>query len=174
MSPLSDATRKARGAPQRKESGNTMAKPRKKQLSIYLSQENNRWIENNPAGDTPSASANILFDWSVRQLRRGAFSAFQCLSQEERQVIIKSVSSLTLTQETPNLSARTEEWLTLDAGRTLEWPAGKKEKLIEKLTKLDATQTMGLICWARGFWVHGHKDIEVYSEDVAPVLSEAF
>lgn len=151
-----------------------MAKPRKKQLSIYLTQENSQWIESNPAGDTPSASANILFDWSVRQLRRGAFSAFQCLSSEERQIIIKSVNSLPLTGETPNLSARTEEWLTLDAGRILDFPQEKKKKLTEKLTKLDAAQTMGLICWARGFWVHHQTDIEVYAEDVAPILSEAF
>lgn len=142
----------------------------KQHVTIYLSVLNSKWLEVFPPADTKSGSVAFVSEWGVSQLRRGAVTAFQALVPEEREAIIQSVSELGLDVRIANIADRTREWLTLDGGQMLEWPEEKIRALVEKLKSFSPTQTMGLLCWARGYYEKEGASLSEYANDLAGLL----
>lgn len=142
----------------------------KQHVTIYLSDLSGKWLEAFPPAGTKSGSAAFVAEWGVSQLRRGAVTAFQALAPEEREAVIRSASGSGLDVRIANIADRTRERLAIDGGQTPEWPEEKTRALAEKLKSFSPAQTMGLLCWARGYYAKEGASLSEYANDLAGLL----
>jgi hypothetical protein len=138
----------------------------KNQISVYISDSSRSWIKKFPPAETNGGSVGFVANWAIQQLRRGALTAYQMLDNDERVAVVSSLNGFVPDPGFSNLALHVGDWFAMDSGLMLEWDNDKIDALVSKLTALNPTQTMGLICWGLSFWrAEELGDIDEYARD---------
>lgn len=141
----------------------------KKRVSVYMREEDLKWLEQYPAAESVSGSAVLLMEWTMKQIQRGAVTALEKLDDKEKRALTKYAKSAPMVadQSPYMLSTGLLDWFRFDQmldklpGMGLGWENSQISKLIEKISDMTPAEVMGLLCWARGYDARDVNDVKV-------------
>lgn len=129
----------------------------KKQVKIYISDENIAWINSCPAARTTSGSVTLLTEWAIKQIQHGAVTAIEKLDEAEQKTIIAFAKTHEITSDVSpaTLVIALGKWFRFSAQRPFVVRHLDKYKfnaLMTKCGEMSPAEVIGLLLWARGSW----------------------
>lgn len=135
----------------------------KKRVTVYMREDDFEWLSQYPIAESASGSATLLTEWAVKLARLGALTAFGKLNEEEKMLVTEYASSLSVTPDySPQvLSSSIEVWAYSSVHSQ---DKDTISALAEKCKNMTPAEVMGLLSWAKGYWIieRVDRDIEKY------------
>jgi hypothetical protein len=144
----------------------------KSKIQGYISNSSEAFFNSFPPCETNGGTVAFIMDWAANVLRGGAIQAVNLLDIEERRAVVASVNNLRLSPRISGLGPQMADWFSMDEGVRWDWPQEKISELVKKLSVLSPSQTMGLVLWAKAFFIGEKKDIDVYVADFSRLFEK--
>ncbi len=149
---------------------------KKKDIKIYVQEDNIKWIDTYPMGGSRCGSVSTAADWAITQIKRGAKTAFLALNLDERRAIIASLNGTIwdfIKQGPVSLALHLQDWFRMDSGMMWEWEEGKIKSLLDKIKAFSPAEIAGIVCWAQGFWQdcnNQEQELDKYADDLSKLI----
>ena len=146
----------------------------------YIHGDDLIWLQNNPLFSSLDSSVDhICNTCGIEQVRAGALSAYEKLTPDERADLVCIISTLSETDLiTTGLTGLAREyfaWAWANMGEPEDTPSLEVEMFINTLESFTPAETMGIQCWAKGFWARCAKGDAPsdFANDKTPLLPGA-
>jgi hypothetical protein len=143
-----------------------------KSIQGYISKSAEIFFNSFPPAETSSGTVTFVMDWAANVLRGGAIQAVNSLDIEERKAVVASVNSLDLPPSFSGFGPRMADWFSMDEGVGWNWSQEKISELVKKLSDLSPSQTMGLVLWAKAFFIGEEKNLDAYVVDFSRLFEK--
>lgn len=139
------------------------------------------WLQNNPPfSSLDSCVDHICNTCGIEQVRAGALSAYEKLTPEERADLVCIISPLSesdlIATDLTELAREFFAWALENMGEEPDTPKLEIEMFINTLESFTPAETLGMQCWAKGFWARcarGDSPADGFVDDKTPLLPGA-
>lgn len=146
----------------------------KKDIKIYVQEDNINWIDNYPMGESRCGSVSTAADWAITHIRRGAKTAFLALNLDERRAVIASLNGTIwdfIKQGPESLAWHLQDWFKMDGGMMWEWQEDKVKALLDKVRSFNPAEIAGIVCWSQGFWQDcDNQELDKWADDLSRLM----